>query len=57
MQYCLTEETKADFFKMKPLQGKLFREFRDWIMNIQNDDLIAKPEEHMSALNKLHTLK
>ena len=40
VKYCPTEEMKADFFT-KPLQGKLFRKFRDWFIKIQDDDPIA----------------
>ena len=35
IQYCPTEEMLADFFS-KPLQGKLFRKFRDLIMGYVN---------------------
>ena len=35
VEYCPTGEMNADFFT-KPLQGVLFRKFRDRIMNIQN---------------------
>ena len=34
VKYCPTEEMRADFFT-KPLQGGLFRLFRDQILNIQ----------------------
>ena len=49
---------KADFFT-KPLQGKLFRKFRDWLMNLQDDDTLDTkyPEDHMSVLNEVQTSK
>jgi hypothetical protein len=34
IEYCPTEEMDADFFT-KPLQGSLFRKFRNRIMNVQ----------------------
>ena len=58
MKYCPTEEKKAGFF-MKPLQGKLFRKFRDWLINIQDDDSIATkyPEYHRIVLKEVQNLK
>jgi hypothetical protein len=35
IEYCPTEEMDADFFT-KPLQGSLFRKFRDSVMNVMN---------------------
>ena len=44
---------------MKPLQGKLFRKFRDWLINIQDDDSIATkyPEYHRIVLKEVQNLK
>ena len=58
VKYCPTKEMKADFFT-KPLQGKLFRKFRDWLMNLQDDDTLDTkyPEDHMSVLNEVQTSK
>lgn len=36
IEYCPTGDMLADFFT-KPLQGSVFRRFRNIIMNIQND--------------------
>eukprot|EP00957_Ditylum_brightwellii_P062922 4774542-Ditylum_brightwellii.AAC.1 len=36
VKYCLTELMVADFYT-KPLQGKLFRVFRNRILNLEND--------------------
>ena len=58
VQYCPTKEMKAGFFT-KPLQGKLFRKFRDWLMNIQDNDPLYTyyPEYHRSVLNEVQTSK
>jgi len=42
VEYCLTEEMTGDFFT-KPLQGSLFRKFRQGIMNLPtiHDDEIG----------------
>ena len=40
----------ADFFT-KPLQGVLFREFRDFIMNVSVD---TDPQNHRSVLNNTY---
>jgi hypothetical protein len=54
IQYCPTTEMIADFFT-KPLQGALFRTFRDFIMNV------APPahslEDHRSVLCKNENLE
>ena len=49
---------KADFFT-KPLQGKLFRKFRYWLVNIQDGDTLATkyPEDHRSVLKEVQTSK
>ena len=51
-----TEEMKADFL-MKPLQGKIFRNFMDWLLDIQYDDPLAKryPKDHRSMLKEIQT--
>ena len=58
VKYCPTEDMKADFFT-KPLQGKPFIKFRDWIMNIQDDDTVATNylEDHRSFFKEVHTSK
>jgi KUP system potassium uptake protein len=71
VEYCPTEEMVADFFS-KPLQGSLFRKFRDFIMNIsspvqslQSDPLNSSSKDHRSVLEpeitddgwKVHTNK
>jgi hypothetical protein len=45
--YCSTEEMVADFFT-KPLQGVLFRKFRDQIMNV--DPETDWSQDHRSVL-------
>ena len=49
---------KADYFT-KPLQGKIFRKFRDWLMKIQDDDPLKKkyPEDHRSVLKEIYNSK
>ena len=38
VEYCPTEMTIADFYT-KPLQAKLFRLFRDLILNLREEDM------------------
>ena len=40
--YCNTKEMLADYFT-KPLQGSLFKRFRDVIMGVQHPDSIVIP--------------
>ena len=49
---------KADYFT-KPLQGKIFRKFRDWLMKIQYDDPLKTnyPEDHTSVLKEIYNSK
>ena len=49
---------KADYFT-KPLQGKIFRKFRDWLMKIQDDDPLKTnyPEDHRSVLKEIYNSK
>ena len=47
VKYCPTSEMIADFFT-KPLQGALFRKFRDFIMNIDPDNI--HHQDHRSVL-------
>jgi hypothetical protein len=47
IQYCPTGEMIADFFT-KPLQGSLFRKFRDLIMNV--DPAVDNAQDHRSVL-------
>jgi hypothetical protein len=50
VEYCPTQAMIADFFT-KPLQGVLFREFRDFIMNVSAD---TDPQNHRSVLNNTY---
>ena len=58
VEYCNTERMLADFLT-KPLQGNLFIQARDLIMNTQHHDkdydatLTSMPELHRSVLGKL----
>ena len=49
VQYCPTGEMIADFFT-KPLQGSLFKKFRDQIMNV--DPTADSLQDHRSVLGK-----
>jgi Reverse transcriptase (RNA-dependent DNA polymerase) len=49
VEYCPTGEMIADFFT-KPLQGTLFRKFRDFIMNSDPLPTSARPEDRRSVL-------
>ena len=44
VQYCPTEKMLADFFT-KPLQGSLFRKFRDAVMGYNISDLVIQNEK------------
>lgn len=39
IEYCPTEEMAADFFT-NPLQGALFQKFGNWILNLNEDDIL-----------------
>jgi hypothetical protein len=49
IEYCPTGEMVADFFT-KPLQGSVFKKFRDEIMNIQGDPAADSHQDHRSVL-------
>jgi hypothetical protein len=49
VEYCPTEEMIADFFT-KPLQGILFKKFRNFIMNV--DPATNSSQDHRSVLRK-----
>ena len=49
VEYCPTGEMIADYFT-KPLQGTLFRKFRDFIMNIDPLPTMARLEDRRSVL-------
>jgi hypothetical protein len=49
VEYCPTGEMVADFFT-KPLQGTLFRKFRDFIMNVDPLPTQARLEDRRSVL-------
>jgi hypothetical protein len=44
VEYCPTEEMLADILT-KPLQGALFRKFRDRLLNISNEDIRSTPSQ------------
>jgi hypothetical protein len=56
IQYCPTEEMLADFFT-KPLQGSIFRRFRNFILNIQGDLASPTSQDHRSVLRKRYNSK
>ena len=49
MQYCPTEEMIADYFT-KPLQGSLFKKFRNLILGIAEEDFNEYKSEYNQAL-------
>ena len=49
VEYCPTAEMLADYFT-KPLQGVLFRKFRDEIMNNVSDPDSKSSQDHRSVL-------
>ena len=49
IEYCPTGEMVADYFT-KPLQGTLFRKFRDFIMNIDPLPTMSSPTDRRSVL-------
>ena len=49
VQYCPTEEMIADYFT-KPLQGSLFKKFRNMILGIMEDDIGVYKENYRQAL-------
>jgi hypothetical protein len=49
VEYCPTEDMIADFFT-KPLQGSLFRKFRNWILNLDDAPLAERLRDHRSVL-------
>jgi hypothetical protein len=49
IEYCPTKEMKADFFT-KPLQGTLFRKFRNWILNLTEDDILRYGQQRTDGL-------
>jgi hypothetical protein len=54
---CPTDEMLADFFTdffTKPLQGSIFRKFRDFILNIQTNPNSTMCQDHRSVLSN-HT--
>jgi hypothetical protein len=61
VQYCPTEQMLADFFT-KPLQGSLFRKFRDVIMGHTHIDSLKRPvptpfQERVGEGNILGTMR
>ena len=44
LDYCPTEAMVSDFYT-KPLQGSQFRKFRDFILNLDNDERPVGPQE------------
>ena len=48
IQYCPTEKMIADFFT-KPLQGSLFRKFRDVILGYKHISVLNKIEGNIQA--------
>jgi hypothetical protein len=48
VEYCPTEEMLADIFT-KPLQGALFRKFRDRLLNVQGDIRSSTSQECVGA--------
>ena len=54
VEYCPTEMTIADFYT-KPLQAKLFRLFRDLILNLREEDMrnITISEKLTKMLTKM----
>jgi hypothetical protein len=53
IQYCPIGDMLADFFT-KPLQGSIFRKFRDFILNVQGDPDSTTHLDHRSVLRN-HT--
>ena len=49
VEYCPTGEMVADYFT-KPLQGTLFRKFRDFIMNVDPLPTMTRLEDRRSVL-------
>jgi hypothetical protein len=49
IEYCPTGEMVADYFT-KPLQGTLFRKFRDFIMNVDPLPTMTSPKDRRSVL-------
>jgi hypothetical protein len=52
--YCPTGDMVADFFT-KPLQGSLFKRFRDTIMNVASDSAADSIQNHRSVLEQYET--
>jgi hypothetical protein len=50
--YCPTAKMLADFFT-KPLQGSLFRKFRDVIMGLKHIDTLLEDDEAVSAKERV----
>ena len=44
IEYCPTEHMRADPHT-KPLQGRLFREHRDWLLNVSTPNQIVESQE------------
>jgi hypothetical protein len=51
IEYCPTADMLADFFT-KPLQGSIFRKFRDFILNLNSDPVPTMSRDHRSVLRK-----
>ena len=51
IQYCPTEQMIADYFS-KPLQGKIFHQFRDLILGINPDDYEIYKQQFTTILQK-----
>ena len=52
VEYCPTEKMVADFFT-KPLQGSLFRKFRDVVMGYKHISSLYDPSEQTSAQERV----
>jgi hypothetical protein len=48
IEYCPTEHMRADPHT-KPLQGRLFREHRDWMLNISGSNQVVESQECVKA--------
>jgi len=56
VNYCPTEMMVADFY-IKPLQGKMFRVFRNRILNLPDDPCLDAATQHfLECLNPLMIL-
>ncbi len=54
VKYCPTEKMLADFFT-KPLQGQLFRKFRDVVLGYKHIDTLEDTEEESSSQERVES--